>query len=113
MRAISNLFGARITVAVALAAATVSLPAAAERLSLAERVAALEAQAQAGQGNLDLVNQLQALQTEVQQLNGLVEQLRHQLDEQKERGGQHKRAFQGGCSPPPAANWVARHHEGS
>lgn len=88
MRAISNLFGARITVAVALAAATVSLPAAAERLSLAERVAALEAQAQAGQGNLDLVNQLQALQTEVQQLNGLVEQLRHQLDEQKERGKQ-------------------------
>lgn len=88
MRAISNLFGARITVAAALAAATVSMPAAAERLSLAERVAALEAQAQAGQGNLDLVNQLQALQTEVQQLNGLVEQLRHQLDEQKERGKQ-------------------------
>ncbi|HSX60046.1 MAG TPA: tol-pal system protein YbgF [Tahibacter sp.] len=88
MRAISNLFGARITVAAALAAATVSMPAAAERLSLAERVAALEAQAQAGQGNVDLVNQLQALQTEVQQLNGLVEQLRHQLDEQKERGKQ-------------------------
>lgn len=88
MRAISNLFFARITVAAALAAATVSMPAAAERLSLAERVAALEAQAQAGQGNVDLVNQLQALQTEVQQLNGLVEQLRHQLDEQKERSKQ-------------------------
>jgi tol-pal system protein YbgF len=88
MRAISNLFGARITVAAALAAAAVSMPAAAERLSLAERVAALEAQAQAGQGNVDLVNQLQALQTEVQQLNGLVEQLRHQLDEQKERSKQ-------------------------
>ncbi|WP_306673830.1 YbgF trimerization domain-containing protein, partial [Tahibacter caeni] len=64
------------------------MPAAAERLSLAERVAALEAQAQAGQGNVDLVNQLQALQTEVQQLNGLVEQLRHQLDEQNERSKQ-------------------------
>lgn len=88
MRAITNLFGARITVAAALAAATVSMPAAAERLSLAERVAALETQAQAGQGNVDLVNQLQALQTEVQQLNGLVEQLRHQLDEQKERNKQ-------------------------
>jgi tol-pal system protein YbgF len=89
MRAISNLFGARITAAAALlAAAAVSMPAAAERLSLAERVAALETQAQAGQGNVDLVNQLQALQTEVQQLNGLVEQLRHQLDEQKERSKQ-------------------------
>lgn len=88
MRAISNLFGARITIAAALAAAIVSMPAVAERLSLAERVAALETQAQAGQGNVDLVNQLQALQTEVQQLNGLVEQLRHQLDEQKERSKQ-------------------------
>jgi len=88
MRVITNLFGVRITVAAALAAATVSMPAAAERLSLAERVTALETQAQAGQGNVDLVNQLQALQTEVQQLNGLVEQLRHQLDEQKERSKQ-------------------------
>ncbi|WP_439334201.1 tol-pal system protein YbgF [Tahibacter harae] len=84
----TNTLGARITVAAALAAATVSMPAAAERLSLAERVAALEAQAQAGQGTVDLVNQIQALQTEVQQLNGLVEQLRHQLDEQKERNKQ-------------------------
>jgi tol-pal system protein YbgF len=88
MRVITNLLGARITVAAALAAATVSMPAAAERLSLAERVTALETQAQAGQGNVDLVNQIQALQTEVQQLNGLVEQLRHQLDEQKERNKQ-------------------------
>lgn len=88
MRVITNLIGVRITVAAALAAATVSMPAAAERLSLAERVTALETQAQAGQGNVDLVNQLQALQTEVQQLNGLVEQLRHQLDEQKERSKQ-------------------------
>jgi tol-pal system protein YbgF len=88
MRVITNLIGVRITVAAALAAATVSMPAAAERLSLAERVTALETQAQAGQGNIDLVNQLQALQTEVRQLNGLVEQLRHQLDEQKERSKQ-------------------------
>lgn len=88
MRVITNLFGVRITAAAALAAAAVSLPAAAERLSLAERVTALETQAQAGQGSVDLVNQLQALQTEVRQLNGLVEQLRHQLDEQKERSKQ-------------------------
>ncbi|MBL8297599.1 MAG: tol-pal system protein YbgF [Rhodanobacteraceae bacterium] len=112
MRAITNLFGARITIAAALAAAIVSMPAAAERLSLAERVAALEAQAQAGQGNVDLVNQLQALQTEVQQLNGLVEQLRHQLDEQKERSKQQYidldsrlgRLEGGGAAAAPASN---------
>lgn len=88
MRVITNLFGVRITAAAALAAVAVSMPAAAERLSLAERVTALETQAQAGQGSVDLVNQLQSLQTEVRQLNGLVEQLRHQLDEQKERSKQ-------------------------
>jgi len=74
--------------AAAFAAAAVSMPAAAQRLSLAERVAKLEAQAQAGQGNVDLVNQLQALQTEVQQLHGQVEEMRHQLDELKERNKQ-------------------------
>ena len=80
--------GASIMAAAAFAAAAVSMPAAAQRLSLAERVAKLEAQAQAGQGNVDLVNQLQALQTEVQQLHGQVEELRHQLDELKERNKQ-------------------------
>jgi len=102
MRVFTHRFGARMTV---------SMPAIAERLSLAERVAALEARAQAGQGNVDLVNQLQALQTEVQQLNGLVEQLRHQLDETRERGKQQYvdldsrigRLEGGGVSTPGAA----------
>ena len=81
--------GVRIAAVAALAAAT-AFPqtAGAERLSLAERVAALEEQAQAGRGNLDLVNQIQALQSQVQQLQGQVEELRHQLDEAKERNRQ-------------------------
>ncbi|MDC8015785.1 tol-pal system protein YbgF [Tahibacter soli] len=85
---IATKLGASIMAAAAFAAAVLPMPAAAQRLSLAERVAKLEAQAQAGQGNVDLVNQLQALQTEVQQLHGQVEQLRHQLDELKERNKQ-------------------------
>ena len=81
--------GVRIAAVAALAAATAfPLTAGAERLSLAERVAALEEQAQAGRGNLDLVNQIQALQSQVQQLQGQVEELRHQLDEAKERNKQ-------------------------
>ncbi|UXI67665.1 tol-pal system protein YbgF [Tahibacter amnicola] len=80
--------GASIAVAAAMAAATVSMPVAAQRLSLAERVAKLEADAQAGKGNVDLINQIQSLQTELQQLTGQVEQLRHQLDELKERNKQ-------------------------
>lgn len=80
--------GAGIIAAAAFAAAALPMQATAQRLSLAERVAKLEAQAQAGQGNVDLVNQLQALQTEVQQLHGQVEQLRHQLDELRERNKQ-------------------------
>lgn len=58
------------------------------RLSLAERVARLEQDAQGNQANIGLVNQLQALQTEVQQLRGQVEELRHQLDEARERSKQ-------------------------
>ena len=85
---IATKLGACIMAAAAFAAAVLPMPAAAQRLSLAERVTKLEAQAQAGQGNVDLVNQLQALQTEVQQLHGQVEQLRHQLDELKERNKQ-------------------------
>jgi len=81
--------GVRIAAMAAFMAAIVfPLSASAERLSLAERVAALEDQAQAGRGNLDLVNQIQSLQTQVQQLQGQVEELRHQLDEAKERNKQ-------------------------
>lgn len=59
----------------------------AQRLSLAERVAKLEQDAAGhnGGGNIDLVNQINALQSQVQTLQGQVEELRHQLDEARSR----------------------------
>jgi len=58
-----------------------------QRLSLAERVERLEQQQAGGQGGnaVDLVNQIQQLQSQVQQLQGQVEELKHQLDESKQR----------------------------
>lgn len=50
------------------------------RLSLAERVARLEQQAQnQDKGGIGLVNQVQALQSQVQQQQGQIEELQHQL----------------------------------
>jgi tol-pal system protein YbgF len=75
------------TMAAALAAAAVALPASAQRLSLAERVERLEQQQANGQGGnaVELVNQINALQSQVQSLQGQVEELKHQLDEAKQR----------------------------
>jgi len=75
--------------AASLAAVAFGNPAHAQRLSLAERVAKLEQDAQGhnnAQGNIELVNQINALQSQVQALQGQVEELRHQLDETKSRG---------------------------
>lgn len=62
-------------------------PAGAQRLSLAERVERLEQQQANAQGGgaVDLVNQIQALQSQVQSLQGQVEELTHQLDQMKQR----------------------------
>ncbi|HEU4663557.1 MAG TPA: tol-pal system protein YbgF [Dokdonella sp.] len=57
-----------------------------QRLSLAERVERLEQQASGqGGGAVELVNQIQALQSQVQSLQGQVEELKHALDESKQR----------------------------
>jgi tol-pal system protein YbgF len=76
-----------LTMAAVLGAAVVALPASAQRLSLAERVERLEQQQAGGQGGnaVDLVNQINALQSQVQTLQGQVEELKHQLDEAKQR----------------------------
>ncbi|MBL0164344.1 MAG: tol-pal system protein YbgF [Xanthomonadales bacterium] len=74
--------------AAALVAAAVFVdPAQAQqRLSLSERVQRLEQQSSGGaQGSVDLVNQIQALQSQVQTLQGQVEELRHQLGETQQR----------------------------
>lgn len=88
-------------------------PAGAQRLSLAERVERLEQQQANAQGGgaVDLVNQIQALQSQVQSLQGQVEELTHQLDQLKQRSKEQYvdldsrigRLEGGGRAPAPAA----------
>jgi len=104
-----------ICAAALLAAAVFCPPANAQRLSLAERVAKLEQDAQGhngASGNIDLVNQINALQAQVQTLQGQVEELRHQLDEAKSRSKEQyidldsrlaRLEGRGGSTAPPAA----------
>ena len=73
-------------VALVAAAAFVVPVQAQQRLSLSERVQRLEQQSSGGaQGSVDLVNQIQGLQSQVQTLQGQVEELRHQLGEAQQR----------------------------
>ncbi len=82
-------FAARIGMAGALASAmlfAVPAPAQDARLSLADRVARLEQQAQnQTQGGVGMVNQMQQLQEQVRSLQGQVEELRHQLQQLEEK----------------------------
>ena len=78
-------FAASIGMAGAIASAMlVAGPVSAQdsRLSLAERVARLEQQAQnQDKGGIGMVNQVQQLQAQVQQLQGQIEELQHQLQQ--------------------------------
>ena len=78
----------RLLALAAVSFAVLALPAHAQRLSLAERVAKLETeQGQGGaQANIQLVNQINALQSQLQNLQGQIEELRHQVDELKSHG---------------------------
>jgi tol-pal system protein YbgF len=87
MRGLRQIVSKTVTAAL-VAAVAFTMPAYAQRMSLAERVSALEQQSQnhgGAQGNIELVNQINALQSQVQTLQGQVEELRHQLDEMKNR----------------------------
>ncbi len=83
MKRLANSFAARFSMAGAIASAMLfAFPAFAQdsRLSLADRVARLEQQAQnKDQTGTGMVNQMQQLQAQVQQLQGQVEELQHQL----------------------------------
>ncbi len=76
-----------IAAAALVAAAAFVVPVQAQqRLSLSERVQRLEQSSSGGaQGSVDLVNQIQGLQSQVQALQGQVEELRHQLGEAQQR----------------------------
>jgi tol-pal system protein YbgF len=80
---------AALVAAVAFSVLDVSTPAHAQRMSLAERVDRLEQQQAQGQGSaqgsIDLVNQINALQSQLQQLQGQNEELKHQLDQLKQQ----------------------------
>lgn len=77
----------RFLCAALVAAAAFTAPAYAQRESLAERVTRLEQQQGqgGGQGSVELVNQLNAMQSQVQQLQGQNEELRHQLEQLKQQ----------------------------
>ena len=77
MRALTSIV-ASIACAAALVAAA---PASAQRMSLADRVAVLEQRAADTRGNVDLLNQLTELRTEIQALRGQVEELQRQNEQ--------------------------------
>ena len=74
----------RIATTIALAAALVAAgPAFAQRASLADRVGTLEQQAASNQGNVDLLNQVTQLRTDLQALRGQIEELQQQNEQLK------------------------------
>lgn len=87
---LANSFAARLSMAGAFASAMFfAITAAAQdsRLSLADRVARLEQQAQnQDQGGIGMVNQVQQLQSQMQQLQGQIEELQHQLQGLQDKG---------------------------
>jgi tol-pal system protein YbgF len=68
----------RLLIPLLLAASVMSAPALAARVSLADRVAALEARANNPEANVDLLNQLTQLRSQVQALQAQVEELQRQ-----------------------------------
>ncbi len=92
--------------------AALMAPAHAQRQSLADRVAALEQSAANDRGNLDLLNQMGELRTEVQTLRALVEELQNtnqklkqaNQDQYLDLDGRLNR-LEGGAAPvvPPVA----------
>jgi tol-pal system protein YbgF len=75
----------RLPVLLAFVLFLAACPAFAQRASLAERVAALEQHAAGNQGNVELVNQITQLRSEVQAQRAQIEELQHQLDEMQKR----------------------------
>ncbi|MCD9027444.1 tol-pal system protein YbgF [Luteimonas sp. BDR2-5] len=72
---------------VAFAAALVAAaPASAQRVSLADRVAALEARSSDNSANLDMLNQVNQLRQEIQTLRSQVEDLQQQNEQLKSSG---------------------------
>jgi tol-pal system protein YbgF len=99
-------------VAAALVAAA---PVHAQRVSLADRVSALEQQAMNTQANTDILNQLSQLRTQMQSLQATIEQLQHDNEQLKQRAkdqyldldGRLNRIESGATPPLPAGGAAA------
>lgn len=65
----------------ATSAALAAMPAAAQRASLADRVALLEQQAASNQGNVDLLRQVTQIKSELQALRGQIEELQRRSEQ--------------------------------
>lgn len=65
----------------ATGAALAAMPAAAQRASLADRVASLEQQAASNQGNVDLLRQVTQIKSELQALRGQLEELQRRSEQ--------------------------------
>jgi cell division protein FtsB len=68
--------------ALALVAVCLATPAMAQRASLADRIALLEQQAAASQGNVELLNQITQLRTELRDLRAQIEELQRAQEQQ-------------------------------
>ena len=106
---------AKKTYLLVLAAALVAAaPAHAQRVSLADRVAALEAKANNPQQNLDLLNKVTQQESELRELRAQLEQLQNENEQLKQRGrdqyldldGRLNR-LEGGAAPAPAGTTPA------
>jgi tol-pal system protein YbgF len=102
----------RISLVVLLFACFVASPAFAQRQSTGDRLTALEQQlATSRSGNVDLLNQITQLRTEMQSLRSQIEELQQLLEQQKQLGrtqyldldGRLNRLEVGEVSPPQAA----------
>lgn len=90
------------------AALVVAAPAYAQHVSLADRVAALEAKANNPQQNLDLLNKVSQQEAELRELRAQLEQLQNENEQLKQRGrdqyldldGRLNR-LEGGATPAP------------
>ena len=80
----SGLLSNALTIAILAAMLMASPLAFAQRVTLADRVAALEVRAANDQGGTELVNQITQLRSEVQDLRGQVEVLQQQLEQGKQ-----------------------------
>ena len=99
-----------LTAKMLAAALVAAAPAHAQRASLADRVAALEQQAANNHGNVDLLNQVEALKADVQSLRAQLEDLQHKNEQLQQTSrsqyldldGRLNR-LEGGAAPAPAS----------